>query len=72
MGDEQTEAGDDGKLTITVPQAATLIGCSRNHAYEMARAGVLPSIRLGRKLVVPRARLIAWLNGEEAGGSGSE
>jgi hypothetical protein len=46
--------------TMTVPQAAELLGVSRNAAYQAARrdghlAGV-PVIRIGeRRLVIPRA-----------------
>lgn len=41
------------KLTITVPEAAKLLGISRGLAYEMAREGSLPVLRFGRRLVIP-------------------
>jgi hypothetical protein len=41
-----------------------LPGISRNHAYAMARARVYPVIALGRKLVVPKARFLAWLEAD--------
>jgi excisionase family DNA binding protein len=44
-------------LTITVEDAARLLGISRGLAYEAARRGELPTIRLGRRLLVPTARL---------------
>jgi excisionase family DNA binding protein len=45
----------DGKrLTITVEEAAKLLGISRGLAYEMARIGRLPAIRFGKRLVVPK------------------
>lgn len=40
--------------TISVPEAAEMLGISRSHAYECARSGQLPVIRLGARLVVPR------------------
>lgn len=48
--------------TFTVPEAAELIGVSRNTAYTVAAeegelAGV-PVIRVGRRLLIPRARLL--------------
>jgi len=58
------------RLTITIPEAAELLGCSRNHAYVMAREGILPTLRLGGKLVVPKARFMAWL--EEGGPSATD
>lgn len=43
-----------GKLTITVQEAAELLGISRGLAYEMARRGKLPALRFGKRLVIPR------------------
>ena len=45
-------------LVINVEDAARLLGISRGLAYEAARRGELPTIRLGRRLLVPRARLL--------------
>jgi excisionase family DNA binding protein len=45
-------------LTMSVEDAAKVLGVSRGLAYEAARKGELPTIRLGRRLLVPRARLL--------------
>ena len=45
------------KLTITVPEAARILGISRGLAYQMARDGTLPVLRFGRRLVVPWAAI---------------
>jgi len=45
-------------LVISVEDAAKLLGVSRGLAYGAARRGELPTIRLGRRLLVPRARLL--------------
>ena len=45
------------KLTVTVEEAARLLGIGRNSAYEAVRRGELPVIRLGRRYLVPRAAL---------------
>jgi excisionase family DNA binding protein len=44
---------------IGVQQACTLLGISRSAGYRAAAAGELPTIRLGRRLYVPTARLCA-------------
>lgn len=46
-------------LTISVEDAARLLGISRGSAYQAARRGELPVIRLGRRLLIPRAQLYA-------------
>jgi excisionase family DNA binding protein len=52
-------------LTLTVDQAAELLGVSRGLAYESARRGELPTIRLGRRLLVPTARLLELVGAQE-------
>jgi len=54
---------DEGRLTITVPEAGRLLGISRGQAYEMARTGGIPVVRLGKRIVVPRKKLLAMLEG---------
>lgn len=41
------------RKTMTVPEAAKVLGISRNHAYESAARGEIPSIRIGKRIVVP-------------------
>jgi len=47
----------DTKITVTVEEAARLLGISRSLAYDMARRGQLPTLKFGRRLVVPRRAL---------------
>ena len=48
---------DETRLTLRVEEAAKLLGISRGLAYHLIRVGELPSLRLGRRLVVPRRAL---------------
>ena len=50
-----------GRATITVEEAATLLGIGRSAAYEAARRGQLPTRRLGKRLRVPVPALLDWL-----------
>jgi excisionase family DNA binding protein len=45
------------RLTLTVEEAATMLGISRAFAYEAVNRGEIPSIRIGRRVLVPRAAL---------------
>lgn len=47
--------------TMTVTQTATVLGISRSSAYECVRLGSIPSIRLGRRIVVPTQAIDALL-----------
>ena len=46
------------RKTLTVEQAAKVLGISRTGAYQLAARGELPGvIRLGKRLLVPKAAL---------------
>ncbi len=48
-------------ITLRVEEAAELLGISRSLGYELVASGQLPSVRLGRRIVVPRRALDAIL-----------
>ena len=51
--------------TFTVEEAAKVLGIGRQKAYELAREGKLPVLRLGKRILVPRIALDRML--ERAG-----
>ncbi len=53
-------------MVLTVKEAAGLLRISRGLAYEMVRQGWLPSIRLGRRILVPRRALERMLASAES------
>jgi excisionase family DNA binding protein len=65
---ERPNVPDGGqRLTFTVPEVAALLGLSRNGAYEAVATGQIPSIRIGRRLLVPRVALERMLAGTTDG-----
>ena len=56
MTDQAFEALDQ-KGTYSVPEAARLLGIGRNAAYDAVRRGEIPTIRIGKRLLVPKAAL---------------
>jgi excisionase family DNA binding protein len=50
------------RLTLTVEETARLLGISRNAAYEAVRRGELPSLKIGRRILIPRSRLADLLD----------
>ena len=60
MIEPNTAPPDGERLVWTVEEAAHLLGISRAHAYDLVARGDLPSLRLGRRVVVPK-RAIAEL-----------
>ncbi len=59
-GDQRME-----KRTYTVPEAAEALGIGRNAAYEAARTGQLPTIRIGKRILVPVVALERLLDLEQ-------
>ncbi len=54
------------RLTLTVEEVAATLGISRAFAYEAVRRGEIPSIRIGRRVLVPRAALERLIDGDNA------
>ncbi|WP_404387398.1 helix-turn-helix domain-containing protein [Humibacillus xanthopallidus] len=60
----------NSRLTCTVPEAGRLLGIGRDAAYRAAAKGEIPTLRLGRRLVVPLAQLELLLGGDLSSGRG--
>jgi excisionase family DNA binding protein len=64
MHEIETESNRIDSLTLTIPQAARLLGISISKAYEAARMGQLPTIRVGTRVLVSRRRLEELVDGQ--------
>jgi excisionase family DNA binding protein len=45
------------RQTLKIEEAAKILGISRNTAYEAVKSGQVPIVKIGRRLLVPRAAL---------------
>ncbi len=45
------------KLTLTVDETAKCLGIGRNSAYEAIARGEIPVVKIGKRLLVPKAAL---------------
>ena len=57
---------DDLPPILTVEQTAKVLGISRGLAFTAVRAGDIPSIRIGRRILVLRDRLRQMLGVDPA------
>jgi excisionase family DNA binding protein len=53
---------NEARLTLTVGEAAKLLRLSRAFTYELVARGELPSLRFGRRVVIPRIAIERILN----------
>jgi excisionase family DNA binding protein len=56
----------DERLVLTVSEAASVLRLSRAFTYELVARGQLPSVRLGRRIMVPRAGIQRILDDSRA------
>lgn len=54
---EQARQGDEDSLFLTVDEAAAMLRISRRHLYELLAEGALRCVRLGRRVIIPRAAI---------------
>jgi excisionase family DNA binding protein len=53
------------RKTLTIPEAAKLLGVGLNQAYEAAKRDEIPTIKIGKRILVPVAALERKLQGSE-------
>ena len=56
------------KLTLSVEEAGKLLGVSRQIAYQLSRRADFPTLHIGRRVLVPRKQLEAWMDRMTKGG----
>lgn len=62
MKEEKFRSYDELPLTLTVPEVGEVLAISRAKAYDLARSEGFPSMRIGTRILVPRDKLIRWID----------
>lgn len=52
-----TATRNDDRQTYTVTEVAKILGIGRNTAYEACNSGEIPTLRLGGRILIPRAAI---------------
>lgn len=55
---------NDNQLTVSVDEAAALLGVSRPTVYQLIRTPGFPSFRVGSRRLISRAGLAEWIRGK--------
>lgn len=61
-------AYDELPLLLNVKQVASLLGISDSSAYELIQEDDFPSLRIGKRIVVPKENLQQWISDHTKGG----
>ncbi len=54
---------------LSVPDVASVLGISRAGAYELVKEKGFPTLTIGSRILVPRDKLIAWIDEKSSHGS---
>ena len=49
-------------LTLKAHEAAAVLRISKSKVYELAQSESFPAIRIGKRVIIPRDKLIQWMN----------
>lgn len=64
MNETKYKEYSDLPLMLTVPEMGEALGISRAGAYELVRSRGFPSLKVGTRILVPKDKLIKWINTE--------
>ena len=59
---------DELPLLLSVKQLVDLMGVSDSTIYELIQETEFPSLRLGKRIVVPKEELRKWISANTKGG----
>ena len=45
----------------TIAEICDMLKISRSFAYQMLKEGQIPSVRLGSRVIIPKAKFDTWL-----------
>ena len=62
---------DDLPAVLNANQLATALGLSRAGAYQLLNTATFPTLRIGKRLLVPKDKLINWIEQNTGGGNGN-
>ena len=51
-------------MALNAKQVAAVLGISRAGAYNLMRSEGFPTLRVGNRMIVPKDKLIAWINAQ--------
>ena len=52
---------DQLPVTLKADEVAAVLGISRSNAYNLMRSKGFPTLHIGKRMLVPKDRLILWI-----------
>ena len=61
MSKKENLNNTDSSLTLSVAKAAELLGLSKGNLYNQISLKAIPYLKIGRRILIPKAALLQWL-----------
>lgn len=63
---KEVSSYDDLPVSLNADQVAAVLGISRAGAYNLMRSEGFPTLFIGKRMVVPKDRLLNWIQSKTA------
>ena len=63
---KEVSSYDELPVSLNADQVAAVLGISRAGAYNLMRSEGFPTLFIGKRMVVPKDRLLEWINSNTA------
>ena len=57
----QTQDATNEKILLTIKDIQEVFQCGKNYAYSLTRLKGFPTIKIGKKIFVPKDKLKKWI-----------
>lgn len=60
---------DQMPVSLSAEHIAAALGISRANAYNLMRSEGFPTVHIGKRMIVPKDKYLAWLDARTEGGA---
>lgn len=61
---EKVSNYDQLPVALNADQVSVVLGISRSGAYNLMRSKGFPTLFIGKRMIVPKDKLLAWMNAQ--------
>ena len=58
----QTQDATNAKILLTIKDIQEVFQCGKNYAYSLTKLKGFPTIKIGKKIFVPKDKLKKWID----------
>lgn len=66
---KNTDMYNDLPNILNADQLASTLGVSRARAYQLLNTADFPTLKIGKRKLIPKDKLIAWIDQHTGGGA---